>query len=70
MKNSVVTGVEPTTSGLLDQRRSRSDNQALQFLFGKIHIFIPLYDDDTTFSFPFSEEMYGSIDFLFVRTFF
>jgi len=27
-KNSVVTGIEPTTSGLLDQRRSRSDNQA------------------------------------------
>jgi len=26
----VVTGVEPTTSGLLDQRRSRSDNQAPQ----------------------------------------
>jgi len=24
----VVTGIEPTTSGLLDQRRSRSDNQA------------------------------------------
>jgi len=23
----VVTGLEPTTSGLLDQRRSRSDNQ-------------------------------------------
>jgi len=32
----VVTGIEPTTSGLLDQRRSRSDNQtqeySLQFL--------------------------------------
>jgi len=27
-KNSVVTGIEPTTSGLLDQRRNRSDNQA------------------------------------------
>jgi len=27
-KNSVVTGIKPTTSGLLDQRRSRSDNQA------------------------------------------
>jgi len=27
-KNSVVTGIEPTTSGLLDQRRSRSNNQA------------------------------------------
>jgi len=29
-KNSVVTGIEPTTtkSGLLDQRRSHSDNQA------------------------------------------
>jgi len=26
-KNSFVTGVEPTTSGLLDQRRSRSDKQ-------------------------------------------
>jgi len=25
-KISVVTGIEPTTSGLLDQRRSRSDN--------------------------------------------
>jgi len=25
---SVVTGIEPTTSGLLDQRRSHSDNQA------------------------------------------
>jgi len=24
----VVTGIEPTTSGLLDQRRSHSDNQA------------------------------------------
>jgi len=24
----VVTGIETTTSGLLDQRRSRSDNQA------------------------------------------
>jgi len=24
----MVTGIEPTTSGLLDQRRSRSDNQA------------------------------------------
>jgi len=24
----VVTGIKPTTSGLLDQRRSRSDNQA------------------------------------------
>jgi len=24
----VLTGIEPTTSGLLDQRRSRSDNQA------------------------------------------
>jgi len=28
MKNSVVTGIEPTMSGLLDQRRSRSNNQA------------------------------------------
>jgi len=28
MKKSVVTGIEPTSSGLLDQRRSRSDNQA------------------------------------------
>jgi len=27
-KNSVVAGIEPTTSGLLDQRRSRSDIQA------------------------------------------
>jgi len=27
-KNSVVTGIEPTTSGLLDERRSRSDYQA------------------------------------------
>jgi len=27
-KNSVVTGIEPTTSGLFDQRLSRSDNQA------------------------------------------
>jgi len=27
-KNSVVTGIEPTTSGLLDQRRSRSNIQA------------------------------------------
>jgi len=27
-KNSVVTGIEPTASALLDQRRSRSDNQA------------------------------------------
>jgi len=27
-KNSVVTRIEPTTSGLLDQRRSRSDSQA------------------------------------------
>jgi len=27
-KHSVVTGFEPTTSSLLDQRRSRSDNQA------------------------------------------
>jgi len=25
-KNSVVTGIEQTTSGLLDQRRNRSDN--------------------------------------------
>jgi len=24
----MVTGIEPTTSSLLDQRRSRSDNQA------------------------------------------
>jgi len=30
-KISVVTGIEPTTSGLLDQRRSRSENQ--QFFF-------------------------------------
>jgi len=27
-KNSVVTVIEPTTYGLLDQRRSCSDNQA------------------------------------------
>jgi len=27
----VVTGIEPTTSGLLDQRRSRSDNQAPEY---------------------------------------
>jgi len=27
-KNSVVTGIEPTAPVLLDQRRSRSDNQA------------------------------------------
>jgi len=27
-KNSVVTGIEPTKSGLLDQRCSRLDNQA------------------------------------------
>jgi len=27
-KNSVVTGIESTTSGLLDERRSPSDNQA------------------------------------------
>jgi len=27
-KNSVVTGIEPTTSALLDQRRSHSENQA------------------------------------------
>jgi len=27
-KNSVVTGIEPTASGLLDQRCSLSDNQA------------------------------------------
>jgi len=27
-KKSVVTGIEPTTPGLLDQRCSRSDNQA------------------------------------------
>jgi len=24
----MVTGIEPTTSGLFDRRRSRSDNQA------------------------------------------
>jgi len=29
LKNSVVTGIDPTTSGLLDQRRSRSDNQTV-----------------------------------------
>jgi len=29
-KNSVVTGIEPTTSRLLDQRCSGSDNQAPQ----------------------------------------
>jgi len=27
-KNSVVTGIEPTASGLLGQRRNRSDNKA------------------------------------------
>jgi len=32
MKKSVVMGIEPTTSGLLDQRRSHSDNQAVTFL--------------------------------------
>jgi len=26
-KNAVVTGIEPTTSGLFDQRRNRSDKQ-------------------------------------------
>jgi len=31
-KTSVVTGIEPTTSGFLDQRHSRSDNQALSNL--------------------------------------
>jgi len=30
-KISVVTGIEPSTSGWLDQRRSRSDNQAPNF---------------------------------------
>jgi len=30
----VVTGIEPTTSGLLDQRRSRSDNHAPPVLVG------------------------------------
>jgi len=38
LKNSVVTGIEPTTSDLLDQRHSRSDNQAPRLLweFGKL----------------------------------
>jgi len=31
MKNSVVTGIEPTTSVLFDKRRSRWDNQAPEF---------------------------------------
>jgi len=31
MKNLVVAGIEPLTSGLLDPRRSRSDNQALYY---------------------------------------
>jgi len=33
----VVTGIEPTTSGLLDQRRSRSDNEVpIQFSLKQI----------------------------------
>jgi len=30
-KNSGATGIEPTTSGLLDQRRGHSDKQAALF---------------------------------------
>jgi len=30
-KNSEVTGIETMTSGLLDQRRSRSNNQAPRY---------------------------------------
>jgi len=39
-KNSVVTGIESTTSGLLDQRRNRSDNQANRSLNRKDALYL------------------------------
>jgi len=34
----MVTGIQPTTSGLLDQRRSCSDNQAPYRLLDSAHL--------------------------------
>jgi len=39
----MVTGIEPTTSGLLDQRRSRSDNEANDLKKSNIFCLYPSY---------------------------